>query len=371
MVTTTGESPTWDLLRDSGEPRPIASTRTDVVMTVLSVWFTLGLFLDAYAHANIPNLETFFTPWHAVFYSGFAVTAGWVLWTIWGYVKQGRRGKAAVPVGYGMTAIALPVFAVSGGLDLMWHTLIGIETTTNIFFSPSHLGLITSMIIILTSPLRAAWARYEVGARPSLGAVLPAMLTLAFAVSLVLLFLTYGNAMTAGASNVVESLSTKQGQGVSRIASSIVITNVVLLAPLLLVIRRWQLPRGTATIVFGLSALISSVLSGFRNLDLCAAVLVAGVLVDVLAAVLAPSGSRRTAFWLFGALAAFVTWAVYILASSAFAGHLPAVTEFWTGIPVVAGLVGWLLAALMLPNALPAPERDPHGTASAGAPASI
>jgi hypothetical protein len=371
MVTTTGESPTWDLLRDSGEPRPIASTRTDVVMTALSVWFTLGLFLDAYAHANIPNLETFFTPWHAVFYSGFAATAGWVLWTIWGQVKQGRRGKAAVPVGYGMTAIALPVFAVSGGLDLMWHTLIGIETTTNIFFSPSHLGLISSMIIILTSPLRAAWARYGVGARPSLGAVLPAMLTLAFAVSLVLLFLTYGNAMTAGASNVVESLSTKQGQGVSRIASSIVITNVVLLAPLLLVIRRWQLPRGTATLVFGLSALISSVLSGFRNLDLCAAVLAAGVLVDVLAAVLAPTGSRRTAFWLFGALAGFLTWAVYILAAAAFVGRLPAVTEFWTGIPLVAGLLGWLVAALMLPNALPEPDREPHVAAPAQAPVQI
>jgi hypothetical protein len=360
MVTTAGESPTWDLLRDSGEPRPIASTRTDVVMTALSVWFTLGLFLDAYAHANIPDLETFFTPWHAVFYSGFAATAGWVLWTIWGQVKQGRRGKAAVPVGYGMTAVALPVFAVSGGLDLMWHTLIGIETTTNIFFSPSHLGLISSMIIILTSPLRAAWARFGVGARPPLAAVLPAMLTLAFAASLVLLFLTYGNAMTSGAQNVVEALSTKQGQQVNRIAASIVITNVVLLAPLLLVARRWQLPRGTATIVFGLSALISCVLSGFRNVDLCAAMLVAGVLVDVLAAVLAPTGARRTAFWLFGGLAGLVTWAVYILAASAFEGRLPAVTEFWTGMPLVAGLIGWLLAALMLPNALPAPDREPR-----------
>jgi hypothetical protein len=360
MVTTAGEPATWDLLRDSGEPRPVASLRTDVVMTVLSVWFTLGLFLDAYAHANIPDLETFFTPWHAVFYSGFAVTAGWVLWTIWGQVKQGRRGKAAVPVGYGMTAVALPVFAVSGGVDLMWHELIGIETTTNIFFSPSHLGLITSMVVILTSPLRAAWARVGAGERPSLGAVLPAVLTLAFATSLVLLFLTYGNAMTAGAGNVVESLSTKQGPGISRTAASVVITNVVLLAPLLLLARRWQLPRGAATLVFGVSALISTVLSGFRNLDLCAAVLAAGVLVDVLAAALAPSGSRRTAFWLFGALAGLITWATYVLASAAFVGRLPAVTEFWTGIPLVAGLIGWLLAALMLPNELPVPDREPH-----------
>ena len=66
-----------DLLRNSGEPRPRASRRTDVVMTALSVWFVLGLFLDAYAHATTPTLETFFTPWHAVFYSGFAATGAW------------------------------------------------------------------------------------------------------------------------------------------------------------------------------------------------------------------------------------------------------------------------------------------------------
>jgi hypothetical protein len=45
---------------------------TDLVTALLCVWFTLGLFLDAWAHNNLPGLETFFTPWHAVFYSGFA-----------------------------------------------------------------------------------------------------------------------------------------------------------------------------------------------------------------------------------------------------------------------------------------------------------
>ncbi len=140
MTTTAMAQPSWDLFRDSGEPRPRASRRTDIVMTVVSVWFVLGLFLDAYAHANTPKLETFFTPWHAVFYSGFAAVGGWVLWTVWRQVGQGRRGGAAVPEGYGPTLIALPVFALSGGVDLLWHTLLGIETTTDIFFSPSHLG---------------------------------------------------------------------------------------------------------------------------------------------------------------------------------------------------------------------------------------
>ena len=36
-------------------------------------------------------------------------------------------------------------------------------------------------------------------------------------------------------------------------------------------------------------------------------------------------------------------------------GRVPAVTELWTGVPIVAALVGWLLAVLVLPTAQPHP----------------
>jgi hypothetical protein len=368
MVTTADRPATWDLFRSSGEVRPTASLRTDAVTTALGVWFTLGLFLDAYAHANIPGLETFFTPWHAVFYSGFAAVAGWILWLVWGHVRDGRRGLSAVPLGYGATVIALPVFAVSGGIDLVWHEVIGIETTTDIFFSPSHLGLVVSMIVILTSPLRSAWARHPAGTRPSLGAVLPGVLTLAFAASLVLLFLTYGNALTRGSVNVVEALSATDNGAAGRLAASIVITTLVLVAPLLLVARRWSVPRGGATILFTVCAVISAVLTGFEANEIALATVVAGVLVDVLAAVLRPTGQRRAAFWLFGFLTPLLTWAVYLLVASVTAGQLPLVTEFWTGLPLVAGLIGWAVAALLLPNAetpaVVAAPTEPRSTTS-------
>src|SRR6266536_4204640 len=44
----------------------------DLVTLVLTAWLIGGLFLDGWAHNTRPQLETFFTPWHAVFYSGFA-----------------------------------------------------------------------------------------------------------------------------------------------------------------------------------------------------------------------------------------------------------------------------------------------------------
>jgi hypothetical protein len=364
VATTVGAQPTWYLFRNSGEARPRASTRTNVITTVLSVWFTLGLFLDAYAHATFPELESFFTPWHAVFYSGFAATAGWVLWTVWGYVQQGRRGIAAVPIGYGMTMVALPVFAVSGGADLMWHELIGIETTTDIFFSPSHLGLIASMIIILTSPLRAAWGDPDLPARPSLRALLPGVLSLAFATSLVLLFLSYGNALFAGPRGVVAAFSTVDDRDADVLAANIVLTNAVLLAPLLLLARRWHLPAGVATICFAVSALISATLNSFERLTIPLTIVAAGVAVDLLARWLRPTAQRRAAFWGFGAAAGFLTWALYLGVASVSEGRVPAVTEFWTGMPVITALLGWLLAALMLPNALPVTGPGPEITAA-------
>ena len=148
---------------------------------------------------------------HAVFYAGFAATAGWILWLVRGQLRQGRRGVAAVPLGYGAAVIALPIFAVSGASDLLWHTLLGIETSTDIFFSPSHLGLAASMVLILTSPLGAAWARHPAGTRPPVGALLPAVLPLAFAVSLVLLFLSYANPLEFGPGGVILALSNEDG----------------------------------------------------------------------------------------------------------------------------------------------------------------
>src|SRR2546427_9735313 len=57
------------------KPQAVSSLRFDWLMVVVSVWWLGGLFIDGWAHSNLPQLETFFTPWHAVFYSGFLAVA--------------------------------------------------------------------------------------------------------------------------------------------------------------------------------------------------------------------------------------------------------------------------------------------------------
>lgn len=58
----------------------LASPAEDLVTVVLGSWIVIGAATDGWAHLNI-NLQDdgFFTPWHALLYSGFAATAGWTV----------------------------------------------------------------------------------------------------------------------------------------------------------------------------------------------------------------------------------------------------------------------------------------------------
>src|SRR5258708_10428205 len=62
--------------------RAVSSRRFDWIMVVVSVWWLGGLFIAGWAHSNIPQLETFFTPWHAVLYSRYLAVAITLIGTI-------------------------------------------------------------------------------------------------------------------------------------------------------------------------------------------------------------------------------------------------------------------------------------------------
>jgi hypothetical protein len=346
----------------AGTPRPPASYRTDLVTALLGGWFTIGLFLDAWAHNNVPKLETFFTPWHAVFYSGFVATAAWIVWSSRRPLLAGRRDLRSLPLGYAAALVAVVGFVVAAVGDLTWHTVFGIEQNINILFSPTHLGLVTAMIVIVTTPLRAAWADRRVPSAPGLQRLLPGLLSLAFAATLVLLFLQYTNALAYSSQRVVVGLSAVDPAATSRLVASMFVTNLVLVAPLLTLAHRWVLPFGTATMLYAAMAALSGAISGFRNLPTVVAVVVSGVLVDLLARVLRPTPSALVRYRAFAALACLVTWTVYIATAYTTAADVPVptdvglqhpegVVELYTGAPVVQALAGLLLAVLLVPSA--------------------
>src|SRR5215510_16042270 len=107
--------------------RPVASLRFELIFTLLSSWFVTGIFLDGWAHHHVATLETFFTPWHGVLYSGFLALSLFLSVTLIYYHRQGYSWSQAMPAGYELSLWGAIIFGLSGGADLIWHTLFGIE----------------------------------------------------------------------------------------------------------------------------------------------------------------------------------------------------------------------------------------------------
>ena len=83
-----------------GRVRPRTSWTDDLVLALASGWVITGMVLDAWAHTH-QRLESFFTPWHGVLYSGFVVVMAWMAWIAL-RARLFRRVGEAVPVGYGL-----------------------------------------------------------------------------------------------------------------------------------------------------------------------------------------------------------------------------------------------------------------------------
>ena len=197
------------------EAAPAAGARAaplfDWLIGLLSCWLTGGLFLDGWAHNHLGSMETVFTPWHAVLYSGFAAIMT-TLALAWLRGQYDRRPlTAAVPEGYELSAMGVLLFGLGGVLDLLWHLRFGIEAGTDALLSPTHLLLAASGILIVTGPLRAAWRRPQVrlGWRTGAPAIAAATLTLAgvgfftqFAHPFVTAYASTGNSASSGLASI-------------------------------------------------------------------------------------------------------------------------------------------------------------------------
>jgi hypothetical protein len=89
--------------------RPRVRWGDDLTAALLATWVVAGLFLDGWAHVNQPGLETFFSPWHAIFYAGFLTST--VVFARLVARHQGGGGRfdpALVPAGYGLGLVGCP-----------------------------------------------------------------------------------------------------------------------------------------------------------------------------------------------------------------------------------------------------------------------
>src|SRR5688572_21286684 len=162
--------------------RPSEGLQYDWAVTALSAWLVGGLYLDVWAHNHDAGVESFFTPWHAVFYSGFLAVAAYLLGTWVKNIGRGYSWKRAVPRGYTLSLLGVAIFAAGGLFDMLWHLAFGVEVSVEALLSPSHLLLALGIVLIVSGPFRAAWKR-TAGTPTGLVALLPMLLSITFVLS--------------------------------------------------------------------------------------------------------------------------------------------------------------------------------------------
>jgi hypothetical protein len=347
-------------------------------MVIVAIWWLSGLFIDGWAHSNVPQLETFFTPWHAIFYSGYLAVALTLFIKIAQNLRQsaysgnstvslatavrrslpGNRWLRAVPNGYGLTLLGLVVFGFAGIGDLTWHVVFGIERNTEALLSPTHLGLALGIGLALSGPLRAAWRRSaSTSTWRQLG---PAIFSLTFTFSLLTFFTVYASPWIRPWPIIDDSSSPTRG-----------ITNILLLTGLmmafvLLALRRWHLPFGAFTFMLGLNGALMMVFAPRAMLVGIPTTLLGGLAADLVYRFLQPSFDQPASVRLFAFLVPALFYMLYfvdlaIVGPLFYNGAIVWSVPFWAGAPVIAGITGFLLSYVMIPPAYSVEGKDGPG----------
>jgi hypothetical protein len=341
-------------LRETSSMR-LGGLRFDWAVVVLCAWFMGGVYLDGWAHNHLRDLETFFTPWHAVLYSGFgAVTAFLLAAAAWNH-RHGQPWQQALPAGYGLSLLGSLIFALAGVGDMVWHTLLGIEIGVEALLSPPHLALALGGLLIVGGPLRAAWRR---NGPAGFATHLPMLLALTFVLSVLTFMTQFGHPWVdpwaaARLRPAPGQANIRQALGVL----GIVLQSGLLMGLVLLVARRWgrALPVGSFGLVFTLNAALLAFMDDEYWVVPVAAL--AGLATDGLLRLLRPSPARPAMVRGFAVSVPVVLYGLYFLAL-ALGGGIWWAPPMWTGAIVAAGVTGLLLSYLVVPPALAVPPDE-------------
>lgn len=316
----------------------------DWLMAVLGGALVAGIFLDGWAHLHLEAaFETFFTPWHAVMYSAYAICAVTLI-IVWGMnIHRGFPWHVALPHHHGLSLVGVVVFALAGAGDLLWHQFIGIENNLEALLSPTHLGLALGAALIVGGPLRELLKRENQALRGLL-ADLPAVLSLAYFLSIISFMGQYLHPFA----NVWPAAETSDpffGQALG--IAQVVFFSVLLMSLVLTLLRRRDLPFGSFAVVLGLHAVAMAFLYDTHQFIITA--VIAGLIIDMLVMHAGAQMHSLRVMRVFGFAVPTLFFILYFVAIEVTQGIVWS-AHLWVGAIMIAGLIGWLMSFIATPS---------------------
>jgi hypothetical protein len=312
------------------------------------------LYLDGWNHINLldDGLGPFLTPWHGVLYAGFTATAVWILSR---HQRRGAWSLEAVPPGYRLALVGIGLAMVALAGDAVWHTLYGEEQGLSRLISPFHLVLFAGACLLVSSALRAAWTGPTPSQVPGLRAFWPVVLSTTLVTAMTAFFFQYVSPVVAwrrpglaglpADSPLLETVQVYELLG-------LLVHNLLFVAPMLLLLLRWQTPLGTFTVMAGSVAVLLATQTEFGLVGLAGAAVLGGAAADLAVTLLRPSPQRPWATRAVAAIAPAVYWTAHFTILKAGYG-VTWELEIWLGSVVWASLSGLTLALLMRPPTVP------------------
>jgi hypothetical protein len=300
--------------------------------------FVVGIFLDGWAHNHIPELESFFTPWHAVLYTGYALTAIVLLAWTW--------HRKAIPAGHGLSLFGSLLFFLGGIGDMLWHIVFGVEADIEALLSPTHIVLAIGAALVMSGGARHFWATHEQKDATKFLSALPLTLSLTFTLG-VLMFMSqfshYTNPDFVGARPTTSALVFYK-QGLPILGTLLFCT--LLTGTLAIALRRSKLPLGSITMMMVI------MISGFgfmiSGTELIAAAFFAGLIGDGLLHITDKRYSRYQLRLVSTLLPLFYTlFSILILKKTQ---GIWLSIHMWTGLVVLSGIAGFLVSLVAWPT---------------------
>jgi hypothetical protein len=371
-------------LRISGRPRPQSTLREDAITIFLGAYTLVALFWDGLRHNNLTGVDEFWSPPHIAMYLGLTGLGVWIAIVLLRYQKGlDDLDFSAVPRGYGLAFAALPLAAIAGPADFIWHEAYGFENQIDSTYSPPHQGLFFAGAMLAAIPAASAWQRSDVA--PALREFLPALFSMTSVVAAMLFVVHqivpfYGGGVVATqafqddiagrADAFAPGAEAVHAEGLSRAlthygddafpfyffsthlgVAGILLYTIALMGGILLLRRRWRIPAGSLTIMFTFLALLWPMLSEYREAELIPAGILAGVAGDLLLARFAgkPGPTRVGRVRLFAALMPPAMWALFFLCVEVFQDGLGWPTTVWFGVLTTTAGLGWAMSVLIFP----------------------
>ncbi|HEX7975357.1 MAG TPA: hypothetical protein VF498_13190 [Anaerolineales bacterium] len=313
----------------------ISGLRYDWAIALLSLWMIGGVYLDAWAHHKFP-IETFFTPWHAVLYSGFLAVAVLLSVTFVRNLARGYAWREAMPAGYSLSLVGAGVFLAGGVGDMLWHMLFGIEVNLEALLSPTHLLLAVGASLIGLGPLRATLNRP--GSR-SPG--LPALISLTLLLAVLAFFTAYAHPL------IEATGGEHSGSDRALTIAGVLLQTGLFMGVVLFALQRWELPFGSLTLIFTLSTVMA--VGIHENFEMLPVGILSGLAADFLQVQLKPSIGNPGAVRWFAFSVPVIFYTLYF-ATRAITGSLDWAVHLWAGSILLAGIAGLLLSYAYVPR---------------------